>query len=71
MDKRQGCAGCGYNKIYNYGKKIYYCDHEGMTDDMGRLGMDHLPETGPEWCPLGNNETAVLWQEITRQNSEP
>lgn len=38
---------------------------------MGRLGMDHLPETGPEWCPLGNNETAVLWQEITRQNSEP
>jgi len=45
------CTGCRFVKEYDYGRKIYYCNHEERTDDMGKLGADHLPKTCPEWCP--------------------
>ena len=43
---------CQYMKTYDYGKRIYYCDHANRTDDMGKLGVDELPEGSHEWCPL-------------------
>ena len=49
------CEECEFVKMYNCGKKIYYCDHEDRIDDMGKLGIDRLPETSPDWCPLKNN----------------
>jgi len=52
MNKTQNCAECEYMKMYDYGNRIYYCDHEDRTDDMGKLGVGELPETSPEWCPL-------------------
>ena len=52
MYRMQNCRGCEYMKQYNYGKKIYYCDHEGRIDDMGKLGEEKLPETSPVWCPV-------------------
>ena len=52
MSRTQNCAECGFKKMYDYGKKIYYCDNPGRNDDMGKLGMGHLPEGSPEWCPL-------------------
>lgn len=52
MDRTQNCAGCEFMKKYDYGKEIYYCDHENRADDMGKLGVDTLPERTPEWCPL-------------------
>lgn len=53
--KRQKCSECEFVKMYNYGNRIYYCDHEDRLDDMGKLGVDHLPETSPDWCPLKRN----------------
>lgn len=41
-------------RIYDYGNKMYYCDHEGRIDDMGKLGIGKLLESRPEWCPLKN-----------------
>ena len=55
-DRAQNCAECEFMKKYDYGKKIYYCDHPDRIDDMGKLGADHLPKTSPVWCPLRNNE---------------
>lgn len=52
MDKTQNCAECEFMKKYDYGKKIYYCDNESRIDDMGKLGVDTLPEGSPGWCPL-------------------
>lgn len=52
LDKRKYCSECRYMKKYDYGNIIYYCDHEGRADDMGKLGVDHLPKKTPEWCPL-------------------
>lgn len=52
MNRTQNCVECIYMKLYDYGKKIYYCDHEGRSDDMGKLSMGCKPETSPEWCPL-------------------
>lgn len=52
MDRTQNCAVCEFMKKYDYGKEIYYCDHENRADDMGKLGVDTLPEGSPEWCPL-------------------
>lgn len=49
------CSECRFIKKYDYGTEICYCDHEDRIDDMGRLGMDHLTEAGPEWCPLRKN----------------
>ena len=52
MNRVPHCAECEYMKKYDYGKKIYYCDHTGRIDDMGKLGVDKLPKTSPVWCPL-------------------
>lgn len=49
------CGECDFVKMYDYGNKIYYCDHEDRSDDMGKLGVDQLPETSPVWCPLRKN----------------
>ena len=48
----QNCAECKSMKMYDYGNKIYYCDHEDRIDDMGKLDVGHPPKTSPEWCPL-------------------
>ena len=52
MNKEQNCAECEYIRQYDYGKKLYYCDHPDRTDDMGKLSVGKLPERSPEWCPL-------------------
>lgn len=52
MNKVQNCAECEFMKKYNYGNKIYYCNHEDRTDDIGKVGVEHLPKISPEWCPL-------------------
>lgn len=56
ISKEPHCIECDFVKVYNCGNKIYYCDHEERTDDMGKLGMDHLLETSPVWCPLRDNQ---------------
>ena len=50
--KEHCCAECEFVKKYNYGKKIYYCDHTDRIDDMGKLSVGDLPEGSSEWCPL-------------------
>lgn len=50
------CSECECIKMYDYLNKIYYCDNEDRTDDMGKLGVDSLPKTCPEWCPKRVNE---------------
>lgn len=50
--KVHNCDRCEYIRMYDYGKKIYYCDHPDRIDDMGKLGVEELPENSPEWCPL-------------------
>lgn len=52
MDRTQNCAECEFMRMYNYGNKIYYCDHEDRIDDMGKLGVCDIPKSSPEWCPL-------------------
>ncbi len=52
MDRTQNCAECEFVKKYEYGKKIFYCDHVDRIDDMGKLGVGELPERSPEWCPV-------------------
>ena len=54
MNRVSHCNGCEFMKIYNYEKKIFYCNHKDRIDDMGKIGTDRLPETSPEWCPLKN-----------------
>ena len=51
-NRTQNFAECEFMKIYDYGNKIYYCDHEDRTDDIGKLSAEELPETSPVWCPL-------------------
>ena len=46
----QNCAECEFMRMYDYGAKIYYCDHPDRIDDMGKLGAGDLPEDRPEWC---------------------
>nr|WP_296467434.1 hypothetical protein [uncultured Acetatifactor sp.] len=58
-DRAHNCAECQYMKTYDYGKRIYYCDHEERIDDMGKVGVGDLPKESPEWCPLrerGDNQ---------------
>ncbi len=55
IGKESHCGECDFVKMYNCGNKIYYCDHEDRSDDMGKLSVEHLPETSPDWCPLKNN----------------
>lgn len=60
MDKTQNCNECEFMKMYDYGKKMYYCDNVNRIDDMGKLGVGDLPKTSPEWCPvkcMGNRNT--------------
>ncbi len=57
MDRTQNCAECGFMRMYDYGKRIYYCDHEDRIDDMGKLSVGELPKGSPEWCPLRKNES--------------
>ena len=52
MNKEPNCAECKFMKMYDYSKKIYYCDHTDRIDDMGKLGVGELPEDRPEWCPV-------------------
>ena len=52
MDRTQNCAECEFMRKYDYGKKIYCCDHSDRIDDMGKLGVNELPKKSPEWCPL-------------------
>lgn len=51
MNRVLPCIKCENKKLYDYGKKIYYCDHEDREDYMGKLGVDKLPEVNPTWCP--------------------
>ena len=44
------CSECECMKMYDYLDRIYYCDHEKRTDDMGKLGIEYPPKTSPEWC---------------------
>ena len=52
MNKVPDCNQCEFLRMYDYGKRIYYCDHENQIDDMGKLGVGYPPKTSPEWCPL-------------------
>lgn len=52
MNRTQNCAECKFMKEYDYGKKIYYCDNEDRTDEMGKLSVGHSSEGSPVWCPL-------------------
>ena len=54
ISKEVCCKKCKFRKRYDYGKKIYYCDHENRIDDMGKLGVGEIPEGSPEWCPMRN-----------------
>lgn len=51
-NREQNCAECEFMRKYDYGKKIYCCDHSDRIDDMGKLGVNELPKKSPEWCPL-------------------
>ena len=50
------CAECDFMRMYDYGVKIYYCDHPDRIDDMGKLGAGKLPKRSPEWCPAGKTK---------------
>ncbi len=56
MNRTQKCAGCEFMKMFDYDKRIYYCDHEDRIDDIGKLSVGELPEGSPKWCPLGCDE---------------
>ena len=51
-NRTQNCVECEFMRMYDYGNKIYYCDHVERTVYMGKLGVGELPKTSPEWCPL-------------------
>lgn len=51
MNRVLPCIKCENIKLYDYGKKIYYCDHKDREDYMGKLAVDKLPEVNPIWCP--------------------
>lgn len=52
MNRAQNCAECEFMRMYDYGKRIYCCDHPDRADDMGKLSRENLTESSPEWCPL-------------------
>ena len=52
MDKKVSCSECEFMKMYDYGNRIYYCDHEDRTDEMGKLGVGDISRVCPEWCSL-------------------
>ncbi len=51
LKDRVNCSECEYLRIYDVVHTCYYCDHEDRADDMGKLGVDNLPEECPNWCP--------------------
>ena len=51
-NREPNCAECEFMTMYDYGNRIYYCDHTDRIDDMGKLSVDNLPEASPLWCPL-------------------
>ena len=56
MDKKTvSCSECENMKMYDYGNRIYYCDHEDRTDEMGKLSVGNVSGICPEWCPLRCN----------------
>jgi hypothetical protein len=52
MIKVSDCKECGFVRMYNYGKKIYYCGNENRIDDIGKLSVGVLPEATIWWCPI-------------------
>ena len=56
-NRTQNCAECDFMKKYDYGNRIYYCDHENRIDDMGKLGVGELPKGSPKWCPLKDKKS--------------
>lgn len=50
--KIHNCERCEYIRMYDYGKRIYYCDHEDRINDIGKIGVSDIPEASPEWCPM-------------------
>lgn len=46
------CEKCPFIRMYDYGRRVYYCDNECRGDDMGKVGEGELPEKRPVWCPL-------------------
>ncbi len=32
MKGNHGCKECGFATVYEYGQRIYYCDHEGRAE---------------------------------------
>lgn len=54
--KAPDCNECEHLRLYDYVYRYYYCDHDNRTDDMGKLGAEHIPEESPIWCPLRVNE---------------
>ncbi len=48
----KNCAECEFMRMYNYGSRIYYCDHEERIDEIGKLSVGELPKESPVWCPL-------------------
>ena len=59
MDKKVSCRECEYMKMYDYGNRIYYCDHEDRTDEMGKLSAGDIPRVCPEWCPLSCKNDSI------------
>lgn len=51
-NRAQNCAECEFMRMYDYGNRIYYCDHADRIDDMGKLSVGELPKESPEWCPV-------------------
>ena len=52
MDRTQNCGECEFMRMYNYAYKNHYCDHEDRINEMGKLSLENLIESSPEWCPL-------------------
>lgn len=53
IERHKTCDDCEYAVQCNNGDGTYYCDHEDRIDDMGKLSLENLIESSPEWCPLG------------------
>ena len=54
--KVHNCDRCESIRMYDNGKRIYYCDNEDRADDMGKIGVGDIPEICPEWCPIYGKE---------------
>lgn len=52
INRDMACDGCEFAVQCNNGSDIFHCDHEDRTDDMGKLSIENLIESSPEWCPL-------------------